>query len=69
MANNPPETSQADMKNDLSQDKQNLEKRMGQLVQENNPANAQEIASGKFVSNELDKAIQHIEQKNKTNPG
>jgi tetratricopeptide (TPR) repeat protein len=58
-----------DAADELKADKQNLQKKLDQLNQQNNPANAEEIASGNKIMEEITKGQQRIEQKNKTSPG
>jgi tetratricopeptide (TPR) repeat protein len=54
---------------ELKMDKQNLQKKLDQLNQQNNPANAQEIESGNKIMEAITKGQQCIEQKKSTNPG
>lgn len=54
---------------ELKMDKQNLQKKLDQLQQQNNPDNAAEIASGNKIMDAITKGQQCIDQKNQTDPG
>ncbi|MBS1666605.1 MAG: hypothetical protein JST58_04440 [Bacteroidetes bacterium] len=54
---------------ELKMDKQNLQKKLDQLNQQNDPANAAEIASGNKIMQAIEAGQQSIDKKNQTNPG
>jgi hypothetical protein len=58
-----------DIKKELDEDMKDLQEVLDMLTKQNNPANAQEIASGQYIMGDIVKGQQCVEQLNQAIPG